>query len=169
MDRHPLYEEDFHAWTEAQATALRRLAATLQPAPNDLDLVAVAEEIESVGWSERAAAESHLRQVFVHLIKIASSPLAPAVKHWGKEIVGFHNEFLGRFTPSMAQRIDCDLVWARAVREAAAALEADGEALRPGLPTACPFAIVDIAVETFSVADGLARIAMATDGGAPDA
>jgi hypothetical protein len=40
-----LYEEDFYAWTQQQAQALRRLRV----GDNDLDIEHIAEEIEDLG------------------------------------------------------------------------------------------------------------------------
>ncbi|MFL5166125.1 MAG: DUF29 family protein, partial [Microvirga sp.] len=69
MDR-SLYDEDAHAWAQQQADALRRLARTGRDLPNELDLENVAEEIEDVGIAQRSSAESFIRQIFVHLIKL---------------------------------------------------------------------------------------------------
>lgn len=58
-----LYDQDFHAWTEQQARLLRggRLA--------DTDLIHLAEEIETLGASERRELESRLKILLAHLLK----------------------------------------------------------------------------------------------------
>jgi hypothetical protein len=119
-----LYDEDILAWSEQQAAALRRLASDPGRLPNELDLEHVIEEIEDVGQSQRNAVESYARQIYVHLIKLASQPDAPAAKHWRAEIVAFHNDLTSRVTPSMRNRLDLDVAWRRALREAQARLEA---------------------------------------------
>lgn len=61
-----LYDEDFYAWTRAQAEELRRLAATRPNLPLDLELVA--EEIEDLGKSERDAVFSLTQRIIEHLL-----------------------------------------------------------------------------------------------------
>jgi len=57
------YERDFYAWTFAQARALR----TRQP--EKLDWENLAEEIESLGRSDRRQVRSRLTVILVHLLK----------------------------------------------------------------------------------------------------
>jgi hypothetical protein len=76
----------------------------------------VAEEIESVGRSELAAVKSHIRLIFVHLLKIVGASESDTARHWRGEIVAFHSETVGRYAPSMRQRIDIDELW-RSARE----------------------------------------------------
>jgi Domain of unknown function DUF29 len=62
------YEVDFYQWTQAQAAALRS---------NDLgalDLEHLAEEIESIGASERRAIRSHLCVLLMHRLKWTYQP-----------------------------------------------------------------------------------------------
>ncbi len=63
MTTHSLYDQDFYSWAQQQAEALR--AGRL----SELDLENLAEEIESMGRSDRRALESHLRNVLMHLLK----------------------------------------------------------------------------------------------------
>ena len=57
------YDQDFYAWTQEQAALLR------EGALGELDLTNLAEEIESLGKSDRRALGSHLRNLVLHLIK----------------------------------------------------------------------------------------------------
>ena len=57
------YNTDFYIWTQAQAEALRAKNW------NALDLEHLAEEIESLGASERRAIRSHLRILLMHRLK----------------------------------------------------------------------------------------------------
>ncbi len=59
--REDLYAEDFHAWTQDQAEALRRLARERWNGP--LDLAHLAEEVEDFGNEVRNAVRSHLRRL----------------------------------------------------------------------------------------------------------
>ena len=58
-----LYEQDLYAWTQEQAALLR------EGAVHDLDVTNLAEEIESLGKSDRRALGSHLRNLVRHLLK----------------------------------------------------------------------------------------------------
>ena len=59
-----LYEIDFHAWTVRQAALLRKRDL------DHADLANLAEEIETLGRSERAALESAYRLIASHLLKL---------------------------------------------------------------------------------------------------
>jgi hypothetical protein len=57
------YERDFYAWSFAQARALRTRR------PGQLDWEILAEEIESLGKSDRRQVRSRLKLILVHLLK----------------------------------------------------------------------------------------------------
>jgi hypothetical protein len=62
------YDTDFYQWTQAQAAHLRAKAWAA------LDIDHLAEEIESVGASERRAIRSHLRILLMHRLKWTYQP-----------------------------------------------------------------------------------------------
>ena len=64
----PLYDRDFHAWTLAQADALRRRSA------NELDWDNLTEELESMGKSERRQLLHRLAILLAHIIKWRVQP-----------------------------------------------------------------------------------------------
>jgi Domain of unknown function DUF29 len=129
-----LYDRDVLAWSEQQATLLRRAARGERV--NDIDWTHVVEEIEDVGLSELNAVHSYLRQILVHLLKLHGWPGLGACRHWRSEIVAFQTDAQRRFTPSMRQRIDLDAIYARAVLQ----IEPLRYGGRPALaaPTTCP-------------------------------
>ena len=131
------YDDDFFAWSQEQAAVLRRLAIH-RDLPNDLDLEHVAEEIEDLGRSDFHSVQSYIRLILVHLVKAVRVPDAGLRAHWRSEIVSFRNELLTRYTPSMRQRIDLDLLWRRAIEEAEAALAAHGRPDPVRAPPQCP-------------------------------
>lgn len=57
------YEQDFYAWAQAQAAALRAAR------PNAFDWEHIAGELEAIGRSERDQMESRIRQIRKHLLK----------------------------------------------------------------------------------------------------
>ena len=163
--RRHLYDDDIYAWSEEQADALRRLAQTHRDLPNDLDLENVAEEIEDVGISQRTAAESFIRLIFVHLIKLLAAPNSAAAKHWRAEIVTFHNDLQMRLTRSMHQRIDLHRIWDQAVHEAQARLEAEGNEAIPSftMVRGAPLDIEDLAKDRLDIDAALSAIARSVE------
>ena len=70
----PLYREDFVLWLAEQAKALRRAGAVRVNTPDPIDWDNVAEEIETLGRSERNALRSRVQVIVEHLMKMQCSP-----------------------------------------------------------------------------------------------
>ena len=71
-DTRTLYDEDFLAWTAQRADALR---AAARPGANlPLDWEKLAEEIESLGRSQRHTLHSQIHRIIRHLLKLEYSP-----------------------------------------------------------------------------------------------
>ena len=64
----PSYEADMHGWAMAQARLIRERLF------DEIDWENVAEEIESVGRSERRSLRSHLTQLLLHMMKWDAQP-----------------------------------------------------------------------------------------------
>lgn len=62
------YDADLYEWTVEQAALLRRRAA------NELDYDNLAEEIESLGKSDRREVMSRLENLVLHLLKLQYQP-----------------------------------------------------------------------------------------------
>ena len=86
-----IYEKDFLAWTEQQAVLLRRREAGHLVNDLDVDWANLAEEIESMGASQRSACRSRLA-VLARMLTIAPSSLAIAKQclAWSKDFVNRH-------------------------------------------------------------------------------
>ena len=76
----PLYEQDFVRWTEAQAANLRQAGAARANLPLDWDNLA--EEVESLGRSQRRELRSRIAVVIEHLLKLARSPAEEPRAGW---------------------------------------------------------------------------------------
>lgn len=63
------YDTDYFAWIKHQALLLK------EGQYSKLDLTHLIEEIDSLGNSEKNALESHLENLFMHLLKIEYQPL----------------------------------------------------------------------------------------------
>ena len=80
------YDLDFYAWTQRQGGLLRRLAAGERVNDADLDWPNIAEEIETLGRSERGAVASRIRNVVEHLMKLEASPASEPRAGWRRTI-----------------------------------------------------------------------------------
>ncbi|MSP00056.1 MAG: DUF29 domain-containing protein [Acetobacteraceae bacterium] len=69
-----LYEEDITLWSERQSALLRRRAAGELVNDAELDWINVAEEIESMGRSERDQLTNRLAVLLAHLLKWRYQP-----------------------------------------------------------------------------------------------
>ena len=102
-DNGDLYEVDFVQWTEEQARTLRRAKNSNLP----LDWENLAEEIESLGRSQRRELSSQLRRILRHLLKLQASPAAEPRAGWGATIREARKEIdnLLRDSPSLRRQV----------------------------------------------------------------
>jgi Domain of unknown function DUF29 len=124
------YDEDFVGWTEAQARALRRAAEAGSNLP--LDWYNLAEEIESLGRSQRRELRSRLATIVEHLLKLQLSPAMEPRAGW-IETIGRERreiELLLEDSPSLRGELENSLEVAvkRTVPFVASLLIARGEA-----------------------------------------
>jgi hypothetical protein len=83
-DLKTLYEHDFAAWAEQQAEALRAIA---RGGSNQLlDWEHLAEEIESLGTSQRSALASYIMRIVQHLVKLDYSSAVEPRNGWRRSI-----------------------------------------------------------------------------------
>jgi hypothetical protein len=100
-----IYDQDLVRWSEEQARALREAASAGWNAP--IDWENVAEEIESLGKSDRRALASHIAIVIEHLLKIQTSPAREPVRGWMDTIRRARREIerLLKESPSLRREI----------------------------------------------------------------
>ena len=85
--KHVLYDTDFYTWTQEQAALLRKGAV------QDLDLPNLAEEIESLGISQKHALASHLKTLVMHLLKWHYQPSGRQTGHsWQSSIINARDD-----------------------------------------------------------------------------
>jgi Domain of unknown function DUF29 len=99
-----LYDRDFVLWTEEQAAALRGAKASNLP----LDWENLAEEIESLGKSDRRALASQMRRILHHLLKMQASTATEPRVGWRSTIRNARAEIedILRDSPSLRPQID---------------------------------------------------------------
>jgi hypothetical protein len=138
-----LYEDDILIWSEQQADLLRRIAAGEQ-VNEQVDWENVAEEIESVGRGELRACQSLLLQALLHQLKIKAWPNSRYVPGWEEEVIRFRQEAADAYSPSMAQRIELDRLYRRALQRLPKQI--DGQPPLP-LPQTCPVTLDELLAE----------------------
>jgi hypothetical protein len=111
-----LYQLDFLAWTEAQASALRSAArATNLP----IDWENVAEEIETLGRSERRELASRLGTIIEHLLKLSCSPAGAPRPGWVETVIRTRFEITNILDDSPSLRAEIPAHVARLVPKVA--------------------------------------------------
>jgi len=137
-----LYDHDFYAWTNEQAGLLR--AGKLSEA----DLEHIAEEIESMGKSEKRELISRLTVLLLHLLKWEFQPVRRSTS-WRLSIANTRDALTDHLAdnPSLQSVLEAsiDTAYRRARRDAA---------LETGLsestfPSACPWLFSQMMDENF--------------------
>lgn len=127
-----LYETDFSAWLDQQAALLRRgdVAA--------LDIQNLAEEIESLGGSQRRELASRIRMLVMHLLKWRMQPDERS-NSWRNTISAQRSEIedLLEQNPSLRRTLP-DVVSQQYGKAMARAVEETGLVNYP-IPQSCPF------------------------------
>jgi hypothetical protein len=148
-----LYHRDILAWSKAQASRLRRIAAGERV--NDVDWEHVIEEVEDVGRSELKTVRSHFQNAMLHALKVLAWPEHSARRKWRNEITSFLGQARNRFEPGMAQYLDLEDLYAEAL---ALLHDLDMRAPPAPLPDRITLAPAEIASRSFGAEDLLARI-----------
>lgn len=153
-----LYRTDLVLWAAQQAQALRSVGRERLNSPGNRSLVDwdnVAEEVESLGASERRTLASHIRTVVEHLMKLQASSAADPRDGWVETILRVRDDIADVLDTSPSLRRDVpDIIGRQTVRarrlvahelgrrgeEARVALDAliyrDDQVLGPWLPEA---------------------------------
>lgn len=132
-----LYETDFYAWTEDQARKLRSRAH------NDMDWDNLAEEIDSVGRSQKNQIRSRLIVLLAHLLKWQFQPERRG-SSWQTTIGRERTDIDGVLADSPSLRsFPAEVLadaYAHALRDAAR------ETMLPvkTFPASCPYGIAEI-------------------------
>ncbi len=132
-----LYDQDFYAWTQDQAAALRAHFR----GDNRLDVEHLAEEVEDLGKSELKTLESQVINILAHLLKLDHSSLDWPRNHWRREVLTFRKLLERRLTASLKRLLldQLDELYASAREDAAAALIESEPGLIRRLPKANPY------------------------------
>lgn len=132
-----LYERDFYAWLQDQAAKLRARSH------NDIDWDNLAEEIESVGRSQKKEIRHRMKVLIQHLLKWEHQP-GKRCESWLSTISEQRTHIAGTIedSPSLKHFPAETAPWAYAHAKRAASIET-GFALDV-FPPSCPYAVADI-------------------------
>jgi hypothetical protein len=131
-----LYDEDFYAWTQEQAAALRALRGD-----NRLDVEHLAEEIEDLGRSDLQAVESFVEQIIAHLLNVDYSGQDNPRQRWRAEVLNFRKSVDRKITPSIRQKVESNLdeLYLNGRQKAALGAIVHEPDLIRRLPKGCPY------------------------------
>jgi hypothetical protein len=135
------YDTDFYTWTQGQAAALRAKDWTA------LDLEHLAEEIESVGRSDRDAIESQLVRLLLHGLKLTYDPATRPRRGWRVTVADARERVARKARGSLQDYPAAYLSTAYRYARRKAAL-ATGRPLAE-LPWACPWTIDQVRDEDY--------------------
>jgi hypothetical protein len=135
-----LYDSDFHEWAETQAGLLRRHAS------NALDWDNLAEEIESLGKSQRREVRRRLALICQHLLKWQYQPEHQS-RSWESTIRVQRRDLLALFEDSPSLR-------SFAASQLSASFDngredAERESGLLHLPAACPWTVEQVLDQAF--------------------
>ena len=137
-----LYETDFYAWANQQAALLR--AGRL----GEADIANIAEEIESMGRSEKRELVSRLTVLLMHLLKWQFQPSSRG-RSWRLTIEGQRLDLESHLSENPSLKSQLDECMPRAYHRARieAARETDFET--SAFPKTCPWAYAHIIDDDF--------------------
>ena len=142
-----LYDEDFYAWTQAQARELRRFAEARPNLP--LDLPHLALEIRDLGKEQRNAVRSLVRHILVHLLLLRFSPATEPRRGWQAEVAAARADAADRLTATLQRGLQRELpkLYTQARSLTRLRLEDHGEPT--DLPEDCPFRLARVLDESW--------------------
>jgi hypothetical protein len=158
-----LYDDDFYAWTEAQAAELRKLAARPELS-NVMDWDNLIEEVETLGRHEWRSVKSWIENSLVHILKGYIATTSPSCRHWEKETKAFLNSLRETFRNSMRQHVDMAALWKAASEAVIDEFKTFGGTYLLTIAPRCPFELDQLLDQRFTF-DSAVRFLLTTNGG----
>lgn len=132
-----LHDTDFFAWTQEQAARLRQAAAERVNA--NVDWENIAEEIESMGRSDKREIDSRLEELLLHLAKLAWCPDTNPRRGWRLSVTKQRTGIARRLGESPSLRAYPAGILPGCWDDARQQAEADLDLPDDTLPTRCPW------------------------------
>jgi len=130
----PLYDEDFYAWSNEQAALLR--AGRLAQA----DIAHIAEEIESMGRTEKRELVSRLTVLLMHLLKWRFQPEKRSAS-WEATVQVQRNRLADHLDDNPSLKPLLPQALASAYRDARLEAAAETSPAVSAFPEACPWTL----------------------------
>jgi hypothetical protein len=137
-----LYEEDFYAWTQAQAELLRN--GNIHKA----DIANILEEIETLGRKEVAELRSRLKVLVQHLLKEIYQP-EKASRSWAVTIVNQRQEIARHINDNPSLKPRTVEIFAQAYADARRLAAAESGLPQDLFPAEAPFSYDQAVDEAF--------------------
>jgi Domain of unknown function DUF29 len=138
----PLYERDFYAWANEQASLLRLGKL------GEADIEHIAEEVESLGRTEKRELVSSLTVLLPHLLKWQYQPVLRG-QSWRATIRLQRRELTLHLGDNPSLRVVLPEAIERAYGNAVIAAEAETGLPESSFPAACPWSVEEMMAEDF--------------------
>ena len=136
------YEQDFYSWTQEQAALLR--AGRL----NDLDIVNLIEEVETMGRSEKRELESRLTVLLLHLLKWRYQEVRRG-RSWELTIVEQRLRFVETLEENPGLKSKLDEILTKAYKFAVIQASRETKISQNVFPEQCPWLLDQITDDNF--------------------
>ncbi|MBV6342066.1 DUF29 domain-containing protein [Candidatus Magnetobacterium casense] len=137
-----LYNADFYRWTIHNAQLLR------QGRFSEIDVENIAEEIESMGRSERRELLNRLSVLIMHLLKLQYQPRRRS-RSWFRTIDTQRMDIALLLEESPSLRHELELVADKAYERAQLLFEKETRINKDILPGTCPYALEQLINDSF--------------------
>jgi len=137
-----LYDEDFYAWANEQASLLRSGKLAIA------DIEHIAEEIESMGKTEKRELISRLTVLLAHLLKWQFQPIRRS-KSWRNTITTQRFDVVDHLADNPSLRTNLAPAIADAYKRARLSAASETELEADAFPAACPWSFDQIADADF--------------------
>lgn len=132
LDHHSAYEKDFYAWAIENAELIR------QKKFEKIDFDNIAEEIESMGRSEKRGLISHLRVLIAHLLKWKYQPEC-RTNSWKSTIRNARYQIRELLEDSPSLKNEISLKLTKAYKDAIIIAADETGIIQEDFPKHCPF------------------------------
>ncbi len=136
------YDTDFFAWSQEQAELLR------SGRTSEADLAIIADEIASIGKSERRAIISRLAILILHLLKWERQPTLRGAS-WRLSIANARDALADLFAENHTLRSQSGDLVVAAYRYARRQAAAETDLPEASFPATCPWAVEALLDENF--------------------
>ncbi len=137
-----LYDRDFYAWTTEQSGLLRAGKVS------EADLEHIAEEIESMGRSEKRELVSRLTVLLLHLLKSQYRPVRRGPS-WRLSIAGTRDALSDHLDDNPSLRGTLEARMALAYRRARRNAVVETGLAEASFPEVCPWSAVQVLADDF--------------------